>query len=304
MTESAIIGLGTAALGRPAYITTNHGGDLAGHTSVEQMLENAIEVFDAAYVNGVRYYDAARSYGKAEEFLGEWIRRNNPEDIYVASKWGYAYVGEWKIDVAVHEKKDHSVEAYRRQVAETKGFLGSHLNLYQIHSVTPESPALDDQELLAELLELKQSGVSIGMSTSGPGQAAVLERVGDFEVDGVRLFDAVQVTWNLLEQSTTDALTQLHDSGIRVIIKEALANGRLGPTGDRALTSERSSDIEALSIALAQPFVDVVLSGAVNTAQVLSNLHATPVTEGFDSLSDYAIDREQFWTERSNRPWT
>ena len=33
-----------------------------------------IEVLDAAYGAGVRYFDAARSYGRAEQFLGSWLR--------------------------------------------------------------------------------------------------------------------------------------------------------------------------------------------------------------------------------------
>lgn len=308
--ETAVIGLGTAALGRPAYITTNHGTDLHGRTSIEQMLEAAVDVFDAAYANGVRYFDAARSYGRAEEFLAAWIQRRNPLDIFVASKWGYTYVGDWKIDADVQEVKDHHVEAYRRQVVESKNLLGDHLNLYQIHSVTPDSPTLDDATLLRELLELKLSGVHIGMSTSGPRQAEVLQRVAQLDVDGVRLFDAVQVTWNLLEQSTTEALTELHDAGITVIIKEALANGRLAPAGDRQITIEDASDpadVVALRVAIEQSFADVVLSGVINTTQLLSNLSAQsaePATPRLEPIPGYAIDRDEYWEQRSRRAWT
>ena len=63
------LGLGLAALGRPAYINLGHGQDLAGRTDVGAMERNAHEVLDAAYAGGVRYVDAARSYGRAEEFL-------------------------------------------------------------------------------------------------------------------------------------------------------------------------------------------------------------------------------------------
>jgi aryl-alcohol dehydrogenase-like predicted oxidoreductase len=51
-------------------------------------------------------------------------------------------------------------------------------------------------------------------------------------VDGVRLFDAVQATWNLLEPSAGPALAEAHAAGLGVIVKEALANGRLTDRND------------------------------------------------------------------------
>ena len=38
----------------------------------------AHEVLDAAYDGGVRYFDAARSYGRAEAFLGSLARAPRP----------------------------------------------------------------------------------------------------------------------------------------------------------------------------------------------------------------------------------
>src|SRR5205807_191164 len=67
------MGLGLAALGRPGYINMGHAGDLRGQIGVDSMRAHAHEVLDAAYAAGVRYYDAARSYGRAEEFLGSWL---------------------------------------------------------------------------------------------------------------------------------------------------------------------------------------------------------------------------------------
>lgn len=53
-----------------------------------------------------RYFDAARSYGKAEEFLGEWLRaRNIPtSEVMVGSKWGYTYTADWQIDTQVRRR--------------------------------------------------------------------------------------------------------------------------------------------------------------------------------------------------------
>jgi aryl-alcohol dehydrogenase-like predicted oxidoreductase len=59
------LGLGLAALGRPGYINVGHGADLPS-TELEAMEAHAHRVLDAAYDGGVRYFDAARSYGRAE----------------------------------------------------------------------------------------------------------------------------------------------------------------------------------------------------------------------------------------------
>src|SRR5437868_15179370 len=85
------VGLGLAALGRPGYINLAHGRDLHGDYSEAAMEQRAHVVLDAAWKLGVRYFDAARSYGLAEKFLGNWLRaRSIPKDtVTVGSKWGY-----------------------------------------------------------------------------------------------------------------------------------------------------------------------------------------------------------------------
>src|SRR5918992_5963092 len=67
------IGLGLAALGRPGYQNVGHGADIGPDTSVDALRRRTHEVLDAAWAGGIRYFDAARSYGRAEEFLASWI---------------------------------------------------------------------------------------------------------------------------------------------------------------------------------------------------------------------------------------
>ena len=123
------IGLGLAALGRPGYINLGHAADLAGHTDVASMERAAHDVLDAAYAGGVRYFDAARSYGKAEAFLASWLQARGlgRDDVTVGSKWGYTYTAEWRTDAEVNEVKDLSAATFRRQLAETRELLGDHL---------------------------------------------------------------------------------------------------------------------------------------------------------------------------------
>ena len=74
-------------------------------------------------------------------------------------------------------------------------------------------------------------GVPVGLSLSGPAQSEALRRALAIEVDGRPLFSAVQATWNLLEPSVAPALGEAKAAGWTVIVKEALANGRLAVRG-------------------------------------------------------------------------
>ena len=296
--EVTPIGFGLAAVGRPGYITLGRDHDLGADRSVETLERRSHEVLDAAYDAGVRYFDAARSYGHAEGFLASWLRQRGlpPKSVTVGSKWGYTYVGDWRVDARVHEVKDHSLAALRRQVDESRELLGESLDLYQIHSATLESGVLDDGAVLAELNKLRADGLTIGLSVSGPRQAEVIERALAVRVDGVNPFQSVQATWNLLEPSAGPALAEAHDRGWGVIIKEALANGRLA-----------AHDREAMAAALANPWVDVVLSGAVTVDQVRSNVMAAAVALSPDELADLAKMAEppdQYWKERSRLAWS
>jgi aryl-alcohol dehydrogenase-like predicted oxidoreductase len=299
----AAFGLGLAALGRPGYLTIDHAASIGPDRSVDGLRKRCYQVCDAAWKGGIRWFDAARSYGRAEEFLAGWLtdRGVTPEQVIVSSKWGYTYTADWKVDVEVPEVKDHSAAALARQWPETRALLGPWLRLYQVHSATLESGILGDARTQRAMARL---GVSVGLSVSGPHQAETVRRALDVAIDGVPLFSAVQATWNLLETSAAPALAEAKSAGWTVIIKEALANGRLATPGYAAVLGERP-DVTALAIALAQPWADVVLLGAATGTQLRSNLkaHHAPPTDG-ERLASLVRDPQVYWTERAAMPWT
>jgi aryl-alcohol dehydrogenase-like predicted oxidoreductase len=301
------LGLGLAAIGRPAYITSGRDRDLPGDRSRDELRARAHDLLDAAYALGIRYADAARSYGDAEQFLGSWLDDRRPEDMFVASKWGYEYVGDWRLDVDTHEVKHHDLATFRRQLAESLALLGDRLRLYQVHSLTPDSPLLTDGPLLTALAELRDSGIEIGVSTSGPRQGEAIERALELSAGGSRLVTSVQSTWNLLERSAGPALAAAHEAGCRVVVKEAVANGRLAgaeaPAALRAVAERYGvgPDAVAMGAVLAQPWCDVVLSGAVTADQLASN--AAAVSFDPDELADLIEPPDRYWATRSARPW-
>ncbi|MBX3157064.1 MAG: aldo/keto reductase [Deltaproteobacteria bacterium] len=304
------LGLGLAALGRPGYITLGHGADL-GDTGAAAMERRAHEVLDAAWAAGVRWFDAARSYGRAEDFLASWLAARGiaPADVTVSSKWGYTYTAGWQVVAAHHEVKDHTLPALERQLAESRARLGPYLSLYQVHSATLDSGILDDARVLDRLGELRDGGLAIGLSLSGARQRATLERALGIVVGGRPLWSAVQATWNLLERSVEPALRAAADAGLRVLIKEALANGRLATRGAPPALREEAArlgvgpDAAAIAVALAQPFAGVVLSGAVTAEQLASNARALEVRDARD-LPSLVEPAERYWTERGRLAWT
>ena len=310
-TPTAHIGLGLAAVGRPGYINLGRRTDLPGERSVAMLRERAHALLDAAYARGVRYVDVARSYGRAEEFLADWLAaRPAADDVVVGSKWGYRYTGDWRVDAATHEVKDHGADTFARQIAETRALLGARLDLYQIHSVTPESAALTDRTLHGRLAALASEGVTIGISTSGPAQGAAVRAALDVTVDGRPLFRSVQSTYNLLEPSVGPALAEAYDAGCAVIVKEALANGRLAAAqGETARIAEEAgwtADALALAVVLRQPWARIVLSGAATTdaADRQSAARDVPLDEErIARLAALAERPEAYWRHRSQLPW-
>ncbi len=312
------MGLGLAALGRPEYINLGHAADLQAKDMVF-MQAHAFKVLDAAWAAGVRYFDAARSYGQSEAFLSAWLLSRGHhalvevDNAVVGSKWGYTYVANWQMGAVAHEIKDHSASNLEKQWPETLATLGRQPDVYFIHSATLETGVLADQRVLAKLVSLSQEGVRVGLSTSGPQQAEVLQQALAAQLDGINPFSVVQATWNLLEPSAGAALAQAYAAGWGVVVKEGVANGLLTSRAklpdalvQAAQQLNTTPDAVALAAALAQPWVSVVLSGATTTQQLHSNLSALNLKLSADLLSQLnalAQPATQYWAQRSALNW-
>ena len=316
---SAALGIGLAALARPAYITTGRDAALGTDRGVDALAARTHAVLDAAYAAGVRYVDVARSYGRAEEFLASWLAaRPAVTDVEIGSKWGYRYVGDWRLDASVHEVKDHSLAAFTAQLAQTRALLDDRLDVYHVHSATPDTGVLDDTALHRALAGLRDSGVRVGVSTSGPAQADAVRRALAIRVGGAPLFTSIQSTWNVLETSAAPALAEAAAAGARVIVKEPVANGLLAPGGTPAEGSAARAaaiadrlgvpvDQLAIAAAAARPWAWRVLSGAVDTDQLRSNAAGATLTLPADVLAELdalAEPPEAYWSARAARSWS
>ena len=317
------LGLGMASLGRPGYINLGHADDLPTERTVEAMRLHAHDVLDEAYNLGLRYIDCARSYGMSEEFVASWLAKR-PEvaaDVVIGSKWGYEYTADWRVQVGegeAHEVKKHTVAQFTSQLEETRALLKDRLALYQIHSATEESGVLTADDVLDALAaKLRDAGVAAGASVSHP-QATPLELATAAARGDKPLFASVQATFNLLDQSAAPQLKAAHESGLFVIIKEALANGRLtsrapDPNVKAVLAAEAerlgtTADAVSLAWVLSHEWVSMVLSGASSVEMLRANadaLRITPLPADVMERLGAAIGQplDEYWSDRKALAW-
>ncbi|MCA0151665.1 aldo/keto reductase [Winogradskyella vincentii] len=312
------IGLGLAALGRPDYINIRSNTNV--DKSIEAFKSNTLKILDESYALGLRDFDVAPSYGLGEQFLLEWNKTRNHSDVNLSTKFGYTYVANWKIGFeGKHEIKEHSLTKLNEQWETSKALL-PNLKIYQIHSATLESGVLENRDVLSRLDELKQKHqLKIGITSSGTEQVKIIHNAKNVNVNGKPLFDSYQVTFNIFEQSCYKILKQLLKEDKTVIIKEALANGRVFRNNrfknhlatydyleTLAVKYKVSSDAIALRFIMDNLEPTLILSGASNTEQLKQNIKAL----NFDldeietsKLESFKVSPQQYWQERSNLDW-
>ena len=316
--KETVIGLGLAAIGRPQYINVRQSLDL--NKSADYYRKNAFNMLDFAYHQGIRHFDTAPSYGKGEEFLQQWYRQNGYKDVTFSTKWGYTYVANWNLKFeGAHEIKEHSLEKLIEQWSVSKQLLPA-LKVYQIHSATFESGVLENMDVLDKLFEIKnKTGLKIGISASGEHQSDIVKYASQIKIKNQTLFESFQVTYNILETSTYPVLSSLLKEGKVVIIKEAVANGRIFKNDayehyhslykdleNLAKKYQVSTDAIALRFIMDNLAPSIILSGASNKEQLLENLKVKNFkleNRELLSLKQHTVDPVTYWNERKKLVW-
>jgi aryl-alcohol dehydrogenase-like predicted oxidoreductase len=311
------IGLGTAAIGRPQYINIKQ--EKTAVFSFEDFRQNGLSILDDAYNKGVRYFDTSPGYGMAEQILIDWLSEKDDEEIEVATKWGYTYVADFNPLATQHEVKEHSLEKLNEQWPQSKNLL-PFLSVYQIHSATFETGVLDNISVLRRLSSLrKEFGIDLGITTSGANQVDVLRKAMSIEVDGESLFDVFQVTYNVFDQDLASVANEISNRNKRVVVKEALANGRVFPNDDyphygkayrvlAQLAKKHEVGVDTIALRFCMDSIPVfkVLSGAADEGHLSSNLEVSKfkLEEGdLLSLKALSISPQDYWDERKKLGW-
>lgn len=311
------LGLGTAALGRPQYINVRQND--VDNSDLEKFRAQSFQVLEQAYKAGIRYFDTAPGYGLAEELVLDWLKTKDDNSIEIATKWGYTYTANFNPNATVHEVKEHSLAKLNEQWEFSKQLL-PYLKVYQIHSATLETGVLENQEVLKRLAFLKKEyNLQIGLTTSGTNQVEVIQKALNVLVDDEQLFDVFQVTYNFLEQSLLEIVDELHQQNKKIVVKEALANGRVFRNENYAhyqkmytsleeLSKKHNVGIDSIALKYCEQTISkaIVLSGSSNTNQLKENLKINNFALTFDDinlLNSFKIDSEHYWSERKNLEW-
>ncbi|EAR00009.1 aldo/keto reductase [Maribacter sp. HTCC2170] len=310
------IGLGTAALGRPQYINVRLE---PSEMNLKSFRAQSFSVLERAYELGVRYFDTAPGYGLAENLLLEWLNTKNDSSIQIATKWGYTYVANFNSNAKVHEIKEHSLEKLNEQWQISRAFL-PNLKVYQIHSATLETGVLENRAILERMAFLKnEHQIEIGITVTGENQTEVIKKALDVSVNQEQLFDAFQVTYNILDQSLNAISKELIGQNKRIIIKEALANGRLFRNTSydhylklynvlEELAKNHNVGVDVIALKFCEQTIakNMVLSGASNIVHLESNLKANTAVLSEDDiamLKNFKIDTTKYWQERKQLIW-
>ena len=311
------LGLGTAALGRPQYINVRQND--VDNSDLAAFRKQSFDVLEDAYNAGIRYFDTAPGYGLAEELVLNWLKTKDDNSIEIATKWGYTYTANFNANATVHEVKEHSLAKLNEQWNFSKQLL-PYLKVYQIHSATLETGVLENQEVLKQLAFLKKEyNLKIGLTTTGTNQVDVIKKALDVFIDGKQLFDIFQVTYNFLEQSLLEIIDELHQQNKEIVIKEALANGRVFSNKNYAhyqkmyaslekLSKKHKVGIDAIALKYCEQTIpkSTVLSGASNVNQLKENLKINSFSlsdEDTNLLNSFKTDAENYWSERKNLEW-
>jgi aryl-alcohol dehydrogenase-like predicted oxidoreductase len=311
------LGLGTAALGRPQYINVRQ--HTTENSDLEMFRKQSFAVLEDAYNLGVRYFDTAPGYGLAEELVLEWLQTKEDNSIEVATKWGYTYTANFDANATIHEIKEHSLSKLKEQWNFSKKLL-PYLKIYQIHSATLETGVLENTDVLNHLVFLKKEHkLKIGLTTTGTNQLEVIEKALEVSINGIQVFDLFQVTYNFLDQSLQEISGELIRQNKQIVIKEALANGRvfrnpIYPHYDdmyttlERLSKKHSVGVDAISLKYCEQTItnSIILSGASTSKQLKENLTLHTFTlsnNDIDILNGLKVTPDFYWTERKKLAW-
>ena len=152
--------------------------------------ENMDALLDGAVDRGINFFDTARSYGRAEEVLGDWIRRRgNRERVLVLTKCGDIRHGVVKVDrQVIREQLETSLRTLQTE----------YIDIFLLHRDDPNTPV---GEIMETLHEAKREGKFRLFGVSNwtaerireANRYAALHRIEDFSVSSPNYGLALQM---------------------------------------------------------------------------------------------------------------
>lgn len=223
------IGFGAFKIGRNEGIKYERGYELP-------TLAEAVDLVRGAVNLGITLIDTAPAYGSSEERVGAAIA-DRRERVLLSTK-----VGERMVEG--RSRYDFSPDAIRASVEESLRRLGTRcLDLLFVHSNGQDVEILADGTVTATLRALRDRGIARAIGFSGKTneghRLAIAQR-----------YDALMVEYHPLDTSQRPTLELAAERGVGVVLKKAMASGRVPPD-------------EAIPFALAAPAVASAVIGSL-----------------------------------------
>ncbi len=201
------IGFGAFKIGRNVGIKYAQGYDLPNDSEVDHLLNTVLDL-------GINYIDTAPAYGLSEERIGRAISSRRSEFV-LSTK-----VGETFEDGC--STYDFSEQGVRCSVARSRERLGSdELDIVLVHSDGNDLHVLNETDVVATLMSLRDSGVIKAIGFSGKtieGARAALQWA-----------DVLMVEYHGRDQSHGAVIAEAAEAGVGVVVKKGLASGAIGP---------------------------------------------------------------------------
>lgn len=188
------------------------GGNSYGPTDDKESLK----ALDAAWDQGVNFYDTADIYGEghSEEVLCFFIQTKPRHEMIIASKVGHDF---YKQPIKKNFSKEYIRLACEKSLKRLKI---DHIDIYQLHN--PVVDIIDQGDAITALMQLKKEGKIrlVGVSAiNADGGAAALRNPA---------VESLQVEFNLLDQRVAESvLPEAQEKGVGIIAREPLACGLL-----------------------------------------------------------------------------
>jgi aryl-alcohol dehydrogenase-like predicted oxidoreductase len=245
LTVSAL-GFGAFKIGRNEGIKYAQGYALPTDEQVQSLVDGLLDM-------GVNYFDTAPAYGVSEVRLARALGPRRA-DVVISTKVGEQFQNG-------RSTYDFSAAAVWASVQSSRARLGGEpLDLVFIHANADDMAILRETQAVETLESLKKSGDirAIGLSAKTV-EAAMLS---------LEWADALMLEYHLDDRSFEPVINAAHAAGVGVVIKKALASGRL-------------SSRDALRFVAANPGVDSVVVGSLSLDHLREN--AAAIAEGRQS---------------------
>jgi aryl-alcohol dehydrogenase-like predicted oxidoreductase len=243
--QVSAVGLGTVKLGRDRGVAYPQPFTIPDERSARALLARARQL-------GINLIDTAPAYGDSEQRLGRLLQGQR-RDWVLCTKVGEQFSdGRSRFDFS----PEHTLQSVRRSLSRLDTEV---LDLVLVHSNGEDLRILEHLGTLEALQELKKQGLvrAIGMSTKTvAGGIAAAETC-----------DVVMLTYNLEQRDDKLVLDACHRLNRGVLVKKALASGRLPG-------AERDSLQAGMDLVFSHPGTTAAVIGTIDPDHLAADVAA------------------------------